>query len=115
MICKHKICAGERRFAYWLPDTKNDNIHHLHQLMNEYQMKRATITLPDDLEQAMARYTLDQEVPPSITSLVQAALRKYLAARGYIPPAYGLTITPADQGSGHKDTSVNHDQALTDE
>ena len=78
-------------------------------------MKRATITLPDDLEQALANFSRDQDVPPSLTGLVQTALRQYLAARGYMPPAQTLRITPARQGSGHADGSIDHDAILAKE
>ena len=77
-------------------------------------MKRATITLPDDLEKALAEYTQDQEVSPTLTGVVQAALRQYLAARGYIVPAQPLRITPARFGSGDSKGSIEHDRVLTE-
>lgn len=45
-------------------------------------MKRATITLTDELEAELEAYRAGQEVPPSLTSLVQVALRGFLAERG---------------------------------
>lgn len=45
-------------------------------------MKRATITLTDELEAELEAYRAGQEVPPSLTSLVQVALRSFLAERG---------------------------------
>ena len=75
-------------------------------------MKRATITLPDDIEQALEAYLDDQEVPVALTAVVQTALRDYLAERGYLPPADPLKITPAERGSGKRDVSVNHDRYL---
>jgi len=48
-------------------------------------MKRATITLPDDIEQVLAAYLDEQEVPLALTAVVQTALRDYLAERGYLP------------------------------
>lgn len=44
-------------------------------------MRRATITLPDDLEAEVEEYLADQEAPPSLTSLIQAALRRFLGER----------------------------------
>ena len=44
-------------------------------------MRRATITLPDDLEAEVEAYLAKQEAPPSLTSLVQAALRRFLGER----------------------------------
>lgn len=41
-------------------------------------MRRATITLPDDLEAEVEEYLAKQEAPPSLTSLIQAALRRFL-------------------------------------
>jgi hypothetical protein len=44
-------------------------------------MRRATITLPDDLEAEVEEYRAEQVAPPSLTSLVQAALRRFLGER----------------------------------
>lgn len=44
-------------------------------------MKRATITLTDELEAELEAYRGGQEVPPSLTSLVQVALRSFLDDR----------------------------------
>lgn len=44
-------------------------------------MKRATITLTDELEAELEAYRAGQEVPPSLTSLVQVALRSFLDQR----------------------------------
>ena len=41
-------------------------------------MRRATITIPDDLEAQLNAYLAAQEAPPSLAALVQAALRRYL-------------------------------------
>lgn len=43
-------------------------------------MRRATITLPDDLEEKLERFRLAQPARPSLTSVVQAALEEYLEA-----------------------------------
>jgi hypothetical protein len=72
-------------------------------------MKRATITLADDLEGALDAYAKGQETPPVLTSVVQAALREYLARRGFSAPTKPLRITPARKGSGKRDVSVRHD------
>jgi hypothetical protein len=75
-------------------------------------MKRATITLPNDLAEALAAYQRDQEVPPPLTAVAQAALKEYLAARGYLSPTRHLRITPAPHGSGTSDVSREHDRYL---
>ena len=76
-------------------------------------MKRATITLPDDLEQALERFVDEQTVPVQLTAVVQAAVREYLAERGYLLSTSALRIRPAKQGSGQDDVSVSHDQYLS--
>ena len=73
-------------------------------------MKRATISINDELETALDAYVSRQEVPPSLTSVVQAALSEYLARRGAAAPASPLRITPAKKGSGKSDVSRRHDQ-----
>lgn len=61
-------------------------------------MKRATITLLDDLEQALERFADEQAVPVQLTAIVQAAVREYLGERGYLPSASKLRIRPAKRG-----------------
>lgn len=73
-------------------------------------MKRATITIADDVEAALDAFSQRQETPPVLNSVVQAALREYLARRGFSPPAHPLRITPARKGSGKRDVSVRHDR-----
>ncbi len=73
-------------------------------------MKRATVTIPDDLAKAVKKYMRDQENPPALTTLVQSALRQYLTMRGYLAPGAPLRITPAKPGSGLHDVSVEHDR-----
>jgi hypothetical protein len=80
-------------------------------------MKRATITIPDDLEAELNSYMGAQDAPPSLTGLVEVALRRFLEekrleARQYRPPRRRLVITPADTGSGRHDVSVEHDRYL---
>lgn len=41
-------------------------------------MRRATITLSDELEAALDAYLARQDAPPSLTAIVQAALQRYL-------------------------------------
>jgi hypothetical protein len=76
-------------------------------------MKRATMTLPDDLAKALGEYVQAQEAPPALTTVVQAALREYLRERGYLRTYRPLRIRPAEKGSGRSDVSENHDLYLT--
>ncbi len=75
-------------------------------------MKRATVTLPEDLAEAVNRYSRAQEARAPLTAVVQAALRQFLAERGYLRARGTLKITPARRGSGHRDVSQAHDRYL---
>ena len=79
-------------------------------------MKRATITLPDDLEEILEAYQRSQDVPAPLTTVAQAALREYLARRGFLAPATKrpFGITPAKKGSGAKDVSTEHDRYFSE-
>jgi hypothetical protein len=83
-------------------------------------MKRATITLPDDLEAEIDAYLAFQETPPSLTVLVQAALRRYLEERRltdreFRPPAGDLEITATEAGGGRPyDVSLHHDSYVAE-
>jgi hypothetical protein len=75
-------------------------------------MKRATVTLPDDLAEAVDNYARAQNVPPALTAVVQTALREYLRERGFLR-AYRPLKLVALGNSGLGDVSVNHDLYLT--
>jgi hypothetical protein len=77
-------------------------------------MKRATITIPDEIQQALAAYCHDQGSNPNLSSVLQDALRDFLAERGYMPPSRALRITPAEHGSGKTDISTDHDRYLAE-
>jgi len=79
-------------------------------------MKRATITLPDELERALEAYRRSQDLPLPLTAVTQAALREYLEKRGFLPPTSGRTfgITPGGRGSGKRDVSREHDRYLAE-
>lgn len=70
------------------------------------------MTLPDDLAEAVDRYVNSHEAPPSLTAVVQAALREYLRERGYLRPYRPLRLKAVGR-SGRSDVSVNHDAYLT--
>ncbi len=46
-------------------------------------MRRATVTIPDELEKALDSYRRDLEFPPSLAAVMQTALEEYLRGRGY--------------------------------
>jgi hypothetical protein len=76
-------------------------------------MRHATITFPDDLEQALEQFVAAQAEPVQMSAVVQSAVREYLGERGYLPSTAALRIRPAPRGSGHADVSVLHDQYLS--
>ncbi len=75
-------------------------------------MKRASITISDDLEAAVTAYQRDQPVPTALTEIAQAALREYLSERGYLATRRPLRISPAERGSGETTVSAEHDRYL---
>ncbi len=75
-------------------------------------MKRATVTIPDDLAEAVDSFVRAQDAPPALTAVVQAALRQYLTERGYLRTRKPLCINPASKGSGRRDVSQAHDRYL---
>lgn len=78
-------------------------------------MKRASITLTDELEGALEEYLHSREIPLPLTAVAQGALREYLEKRGFLPtPARSFGITPAARGSGTQDVSVEHDRYLAE-
>ena len=84
-------------------------------------MKRTTVTIPDDLEEALSSYLREQDAPPSFTTLVQTALREFLQnrrlqERGYQPAKGPFHIDPLEEidGNGESDVSINHDAYFHD-
>lgn len=73
-------------------------------------MKRASITLPDDIAEGVNAYVRTQETPPALTTVVQTALREFLRDRGFLRAYRPLKITPATKGSGLSDVSKKHDR-----
>lgn len=47
-------------------------------------MRRASVTITDDLEKALEAYRRDQDIPPRLIDIMQAALTEYLEGRGYL-------------------------------
>jgi hypothetical protein len=76
-------------------------------------MRRATVTLADDLHTALQLYLRDQ-AHPTVSGVMQAALRQFLEKRGYLHSRKSLHITPAKRGSGLRDVSLNHDRYLAE-
>jgi len=80
-------------------------------------MRRATITIPEDLDAELARYLASQPAPPALATLVQTALRRFLAeeelrCRDFRLPPGPLRIRPDGTGSGLADVAERHDDYL---
>jgi hypothetical protein len=75
-------------------------------------MRRATITIGDEIEAQLDAWLRRQEAAPPLTAVVQSALKEFLALRGYGTPPRKLHITPSKKGSGSHDVSVAHDRYL---
>lgn len=75
-------------------------------------MRRATVTIGDDLEASLDAYLRQQDVSPALTAVVQTALTEYLARRGFTKGRKTLRIAPAKKGSGARDVSAHHDRYL---
>ncbi len=80
-------------------------------------MKRATITIPDELQAELDAYLRTQEEPPELTSVVQTALREFLQRQERLEDREfrPFRITPASVGSGYSDVSVRHDDYFADD
>lgn len=77
-------------------------------------MRRATITIPDELDRALDAYIASQPVTPTLTAVVHAALREFLTAQSTSAQGKRFWITPADVGSGERHTSRDHDRVLAE-
>jgi len=84
------------------PETSTQTLHQNHQMMYTPPMKRATITLSDELEAELDAYLARQDAPPSLTAIVQAALQRYLDDKrttqgaGDRPYPFPLTGDPSE-------------------
>lgn len=76
-------------------------------------MRRASITIPDGLGSALEKYRKDLDAPPSLASVVQAALGEYLEERGY-PVETGEVFEDDEEiipGEGGKPRGLRGDAA----
>jgi hypothetical protein len=77
-------------------------------------VRRATITLTAELDEALDTYIQSLDAAPSVTAIMQAALKEYLAQRGFIRSRKRFWLTPAEEGSGDPHASQNHDRILAE-
>ena len=73
-----------------------------------------TIMIPDDLAEAIDKYTAERGPTAIRSSVIEGALREYLAQWGSPRPQRVFRITPARKGSGRSDVSVEHDRYLAE-
>jgi hypothetical protein len=80
-------------------------------------MKRVTVTVPDDLEDKLAAFMASRGTPPSVTTVMQTALREFLQnhqlrERGFRPARKPLVMTALDENDpkGEVDVSLEHDR-----
>jgi hypothetical protein len=78
-------------------------------------MRRATITIGDEIEVQLDSWMRQQDATPSLTTVVQAALKEFLELRGFGNVPRKLHITPSRKGSGSVDVSISHDRYLAGE
>ena len=78
-------------------------------------MKETTITISDEVAEALEAYRRDQGDKVSLPAITEAALKSYLQQLGYVPAAHPLRITPSPVGSGKTDVSIAHDRDLAGE
>ena len=82
-------------------------------------MKQLTISLPDDLAEALDDYRRRQVLSEEdLAAVVGTLLRQHLMAYGYLwesLPFRPLIITPFEEGSGLSDVSINHDHYLAED
>ena len=76
------------------------------------EMRRATITIGDEIAAQLDSWMRQQDAAPSVTAVVQSALKEFLALRGFTTTSWKLRITPSRKGSGSHDVSVAHDRYL---
>lgn len=77
-------------------------------------MRRATITLTDEIEDALEAYREAQDVQLSTTAITQAALREFLTQRGFLRTRRTFWLTPAEHGSGDSHASRDHDRVIAE-
>ena len=77
-------------------------------------MKSASVTIPDDLAEALAAYGRDMGLDADVEAAVSSALREVLIDRGYTLPFRPVRITPLHREKGPTAVSINHDDDFAD-
>ena len=67
----------------------------------------------DELLQAIESYIQNQPDASTFPAVVETALHSFLTMQGYFPSSKKrLRITPAEQGSGYRNTSIEHNRVM---
>jgi hypothetical protein len=82
---------------------------------------KVAVTIPEDLERDLEVYLEAHDEP--LEETLQRALRVYLEhqqmlvldGKAYPKPKHPLRFTPAENGSGKGDISINHDAYLVED
>lgn len=84
-------------------------------------MKRITVTVPDELEAELEAYLTRQDTPPSLTTVMQVALREFLQSRqlqerGFRPAQkpFAVALVEEKDAFGEADVSAEHDTYLAE-
>lgn len=67
-------------------------VHHLHHMVYPVPMRRATITIPDELEDDLEAYLDAQAVRPSLAALAQRAIRQFVTGDEPAPGLIGKVL-----------------------
>jgi predicted nucleotidyltransferase len=71
-------------------------------------MRRATVTIPDDLARQVDAFSSRQPASPSLTTLVQAALRRFLAEPDGSSSETPVIIRVLSRRAAIKDAAARH-------
>jgi predicted nucleotidyltransferase len=71
-------------------------------------MRRATVTIPDDLALQVDAFSSKQPAAPSLTTLVQAALRRFLAEPDGSPHESPVIIRVLSRRAAIKEAAARH-------
>jgi len=77
-------------------------------------MTQTTVSIPEDLDEALAAYGRDRGLGTDLDAAVAAALRDALTDRGYLLPFRPFRVTTLHRTSGPTDVSQDHDRYVAE-
>lgn len=76
-------------------------------------MTTISTEVSDEMIRAIEAYIQSQPDSPTFPAVIETALHNFLTLQGhFLSTQKRLRITPAEQGSGYGNTSIEHDQVL---